>query len=84
MTYYYYGMRLRGFSLGCQPMNGLETQYEIDDSQDFFVGRNSKIFPEKPKRKYYNILVYNRKLTDKELKDYELDYIGEWNFDFGK
>lgn len=26
--------------------------------------------------KYYDILIYDRELTDKELKDYELDYIG--------
>lgn len=27
--------------------------------------------------KYYDIIVYNRKLTDKEIRDYELDFIGE-------
>ena len=27
--------------------------------------------------RYHDLLVYNRKLTDKELSDYELDYIGE-------
>ena len=27
--------------------------------------------------KYWKILVYTRKLTDNEAKDYELDYIGE-------
>ena len=27
--------------------------------------------------KYWNIIIYNRKLTDKELKDYDLDYLGE-------
>ena len=26
---------------------------------------------------YYNVLVYNRKLTSKELNDYELDFLGE-------
>lgn len=26
--------------------------------------------------KYYDILVYNRKLTTEELKNYELDFIG--------
>ena len=84
MTYYYYGMRLRGFSLGCQPMNGLVTHYEVEDSPDLLAGRNPKIFHEKPKREYYDILVYKRKLTDKELKDYELDYIGEWHLGDGK
>ena len=52
---YRYGMRLRGFSPGCQPMSGL------DHAEDDTTGR------------YYNILVYNRKLTSEEVRDYELD-----------
>lgn len=52
---YTYGMRLRGFSPGCQPMNGLV------ERRDDATG------------KYYDILEYNRKLTEKEIKDYELD-----------
>lgn len=28
-----------------------------------------------PNKKYYNILGYNRKLTDKEVSDFELDYL---------
>lgn len=55
---YKYGMRLRGFSIGCQPMNGL-------------------IMTEDGNMKYYSYLYYERKLTDKELEDYELDFIGE-------
>lgn len=31
-----------------------------------------------PSGRYYDILVYDRKLTDKELSDYELDYLGEY------
>lgn len=54
-----YGMRLRGFSIGCQPMMGF---YEREDDS---TGR------------YYDILVYTRKLTDEEVRDYELDYLGE-------
>ena len=27
--------------------------------------------------KYWDFLIYDRKLTDKEVADYELDYIGE-------
>lgn len=53
-----YGMRLRGFSIGCQPMNGL-------------------LMAEDGDKKYHDYLYYERKLTDKELKDYELDFIGE-------
>lgn len=58
-TIYSYGMRLRGFSIGCQPMKGL--LFTADDES----GR------------YHDLLVYDRKLTDKELSDYELDYLGE-------
>ena len=59
MKMYRYGMRLRGFSIGCQPMKGILMQ------EDDATG------------KYHDILVYARKLTDKELEDYELDYLGE-------
>lgn len=51
---YVYGMRLRGFSPGCQPMDGLDAVMEGN-------------------KKYYNILIYNRELTDEEIRDYELD-----------
>lgn len=55
---YRYGMRLRGFSIGCQPMKGI-----IEGVDD-------------PTGKYYSILTYSRKLTDAEVSDYELDYLG--------
>ena len=55
---YLYGMRLRGFSPGCQPMDGLDAVM-------------------KGNKKYYNILIYNRELTDEEVMDYELDRIPE-------
>lgn len=54
-----YGMRLRGFSIGCQPMNGFV--YRVDD----------------PTGKYWDILVYNRELTDDEVRHYSLDRLGE-------
>lgn len=56
---YYYGMRLRGFSIGCQPKNGFVER--MDDTTG----------------KYYDVLIYNRKLTDEELRNYELDFIKE-------
>lgn len=55
---YRYGMRLRGFSPGCQPKEG------FIERQDDTTG------------KYHDILVYDRPLSDKELADYELDYLG--------
>lgn len=57
MKEYVYGMRLRGFSPGCQPMAGLLEWRDATGT------------------KYYDLLVYNRKLTDKECRDYELDYV---------
>ena len=51
---YRYGMRLRGFSPGCQPKEGL--LHREDD----------------PSGKYYDIIVYNRELSEKEIRDYEL------------
>lgn len=54
---YYYGMRLRGFSIGCQPMDGFIER--IDSKTDM----------------YYDIVVYDRKLTQKEAEDYELDLL---------
>ena len=54
-----YGMRLRGFSIGCQPMDGFVER--VDD----------------PSGRYYDILVYNRKLTEQEVENYELDYLRE-------
>lgn len=56
---FYYGMRLRGFSIGTAPTKG------IIERQDDKSGR------------YWDILVYSRKLSETEAKDYELDYIGE-------
>lgn len=53
-----YGMRLRGFSPGCQPKDGLV------ERQDDVTG------------KYHDILVYDRELTEDELKNFELDFIG--------
>lgn len=53
-----YGMRLRGFSIGCQPMKGFV------ERQDDTSG------------KYWDILVYDRELTQQELEEYELDYLG--------
>ena len=79
MTYFYYGMRLRGFSLGCQPMDGFVDRATNEEMAWTLIPTVTK-----PKRDYYDILIYNRELTDKELKDYELDYLGTWNFDFGK
>ncbi len=58
MKKYVYGMRLRGFSIGCQPMDG-------------FIERRDS-----PSDSFYDIIVYSRLLTQQELKDYDLTFIG--------
>lgn len=59
MTGFYYGMRCRGFSPGCQPKDGFRTRE--DD----------------PTGKYYDILVYDRRLTEAEMRQYDLDELGK-------
>lgn len=61
---YKYGMRLRGFAPGCQPMEGL-----VEAQEGRCVGDS--------RRRYHNILLYNRKLTAEEIRDYELDNLNE-------
>lgn len=56
---YAYGMKARGFSIGCQPKTDFIER--IDDKSDTF----------------YDILIYGRKLSDKEVSDYELVYLGK-------
>lgn len=58
MPEYVYGMRLRGFSPGCQPKDG------------FLERRDSNL------KQYWDILVYERKLTGREMNQYSLDYLG--------
>jgi len=56
---YLYGMRLRGFSPGAQPM----TKHVIERRDD-------------PSGKYHDILVYDIRLTRKQVLVYDLDFIG--------
>lgn len=65
---YIYGMKLRGFSPGCQPLNGLVNR------QEDVTG------------KYYDLLIYDRELTQEEERDYELEFlevVHEQREDFG-
>ena len=68
MAKFYYGMRLRGFSPGAQPREGFVKC--LDESQAGWKRRPNG-------RPYHDVLVYNRPLSNKELEDYELDYIEE-------
>ena len=62
MREYLYGMRLRGAGPGCQPKDGLMNIY-------YGSQFGTKV--------YHNLVSYNRPLTEKEMKDYELDFINE-------
>ena len=62
MKEYLYGMRLRGYAPGCQPKEGLMNVY---------YGSHYGT------RVYHNLISYNRPLTEKEMQDYELDFINE-------
>ena len=54
-----YGMKSRGYSIGCQPMDGLiRTQPDAN-------------------RNFHDILVYNRELTDDEVRHYSLTRLHE-------
>lgn len=54
-----YGMRSRGYSIGCQPMDGLiRTQPDANCN-------------------FHDILIYNRELTDDEVRHYSLTRLYE-------
>ena len=56
-----YGTRMRPAGPGCQPMNGL---IKTEDADKRMAG-------------YWSKITYNIELTDKEIKDYELQKIEE-------
>ena len=60
---YIYGMKYRGFAPMCQPMDGL---IMWSDSPEDWV--------DDPQR-YYCVLFYNHRLSDKEVSDYELEFV---------
>lgn len=57
MSNYKYGMRLRGFAPGAQPLEGL------------LIAEPGEQYGER----YYNILTYSRRLSQEEIREYELD-----------
>lgn len=59
---YKYGMRLRPFGIGCQPKDG----YIYREPYEGF----------KHSDKYWDVIFYNRELSEKEMEDYELDFVG--------
>ena len=60
---YKYGMMIRGFSIGCQPMDGFIERQDAN-------GRKSS-----RGREYWDIIVYSRELTPDEISHYSLEKI---------
>ena len=58
---YWYGMRLRGYSPGAQPKDGI--MFWTDDSYTCMDG------------KYHSVIAYDHALTDREISDYDLNFI---------
>ena len=61
-----YGMRLRGFSLGTQPMRVLIRVLDSENKEKL-----------DPSNFYHDLIEHERELTDEELERYELDRISE-------
>lgn len=61
MKLFRYGMRRRAFGYGNQPENGF-----------YVVDCNWKIF-----REYFDIIVYQRRLTEDECRVFDLEFLGE-------
>lgn len=59
--YWLYGMRERGFGPGCQPKEGL---VGIEQGAMLADGKD-----------YWDIVAYERELSNKEVHEYELDFI---------
>lgn len=63
MVKYVYGMRRRGCSPGCQPKEG-------------FIQREDEQAAMDMKQDYWDVISYDRELTEEEERHYSLDYLG--------
>ena len=61
-----YGMKYRGFSPMCQPIQNL---LGIEEHDSVKVNVNGE--------EYYDILRYSEKLSESDVRAYELDFLGE-------
>ena len=62
-----YGMRLRPADISCQPTEGYLGRLNADEI-NFLRGDEIS--------RYYDIISYNRKLSEDEVKHFALDYLG--------
>lgn len=58
-----YAMKLEPYSVGIIPINGLIKAFIDDKIAD---------------SKTYSLLLYNRKLPEESIKEYELEYLGKY------
>ena len=65
MIKHYYGMRLRGISPGCQPKG-----WEYIKPNQYKTYRW---------REYWDIIAYDHKLSENDIRNYEFDYLGEYD-----
>lgn len=68
-----YGMRLRPYSIGCQPDGATLVQGELLEQINSMVS-NPELFT-----RYHDLLLYDWPLDYEELIEYELDFIGDIN-----
>lgn len=68
MKRYIYGLRLRGASIGTIPTKGI---IEIINDR-----KHCDKYGQERGRYYHSVVTYYRQLTEKELEQYELDYLG--------
>lgn len=61
MRLFRYGMKRRAFGFGNQPESGF-----------YVVDRNWELF-----KKYFDIIVYQRILTEDECRVFDLEFLGE-------
>lgn len=61
MRLFRYGMKRRAFGFGNQPESGF-----------YVVDRNLELF-----KKYFDIIVYQRRLTEDECRVFDLEFLGE-------
>ena len=60
---YIYGMKLRGSGPGCQPDGLVEV---LDFNQFKWLQKTCN---------YWDLIVYDRQLNEKEIEDYELEFV---------
>lgn len=67
MVHFIYGMKLRGYSPGAQPDQGLLGK--VEDFEQYYADKFG--------REYYDFIIYDRVLELEEEITYDLDLVGK-------